>query len=363
MAITEQWQRQRAIKTVAPGFRLVKAMVSLFVPLLLVCACVSTAPVQEKRSSSQHLGAAEMASLKYPSAQYLTAVGSGQSEPEAQQRGKAELCAIFESEVTSELNSRTRSMIDSRQGDFFDKSVEQTIRLKSSVQLKGAQIGDTWKSNGQWQAIAVLNRAQARDQWLSEIDFLENRIQGELEVFHGIESPIQKLQAINRILTVWIEKQAIESRLRVIGANYKSGIDADVRKTVSGLPSVKNSILIYLDITGIMALSVKDHIAELLTDDGYLFTNNKDSANVIIQGTSKVESVDLNRDNWEFVRVTIALSIMDATTGEYVARVSDNTRAAHINRSEAVNRAIGTVSTSVARRIGEQFFAAGAKDS
>ncbi|MFO7838068.1 MAG: LPP20 family lipoprotein [Desulfosalsimonadaceae bacterium] len=294
-------------------------------------------------------------SSQYSSRQYLTARASGQSEPEARRRALSALSGIFESEISSRVRAETRSVISSRHGEHLEKNVEETIRIQSSVQLEGAKIGDSWKSDGLWHAIAVLDRAKARQQWISELKQIDNSLAGSIRAYHELNSPVRKLRAIDRIMNKWLEKQAVQSRMRVIGAHYDSRIKSDIADIVRKLPQIKSSMRIFIDISGARSRTVQDRISRHLTEEGYILTDAESKADVIIKGRTRVAPVDLDRGKWEFVRASITASILDKTTGDRVANVSKDCRAAHLNVREATRKAIEEVSGKAAREIGDQF--------
>ncbi|MGM0452281.1 MAG: LPP20 family lipoprotein [Thermodesulfobacteriota bacterium] len=348
-------------KRPSPCCRTAGAMACLMLCLLFwICGCGSTR--SEGRGHSDGAAPASVSS-RYRPAEYLTAKGTGQSEPEARRRAMAALSNIFESEIASELQTRTQSVIDSQKGDRYEKRVAETVQVKSAVRLQGAKIGKTWQTDGRWHAIAVLHRARARDQWISEIEHIDDKMAGQIKAYRELESPILQLQAIDRIMTRWIEKQVIESRLRVIGARYNSPAAPDIKALVKKRPKIKSRMRIFAAISGSRAQTIRDEIVRRLTSEGYVFTDRKQAADVVIDGKTEVKPIDMNRQDWEFVRAIITVSVSDAATGDQVSRITENTRAAHLNIDEATRKAIEQVSGDVAEKIGKQFVTTNEKNT
>lgn len=322
----------------------------------LVCGCGASR--SEPQSDSPGAIPASVVS-QYPSSQYLTARGTGQSEPEARRRALSALSNIFESRIASELDAKTKSVVDTQKGDHFEKQVAETVRVQSSVRLQGAEIGDTWQTNGTCHALAVLNRGQAADQWTAEIQNLDSTIAGQIRSYRNLKSPILKLQAIDRIMRRWLDKQVLESRLRVIGAGYNSPVDRDIQKTLKKLPAIKSRLRIFAAISGTRSEAIQNRIVRSLADKGYVFTDRKTEADVVLQGTTEVKPLDLNRQDWEFVRAIVTVSIMDASSGDQVGRIAKNTRAAHLNIDEATRKALDKIAGQVADAVVDQFVTAG----
>lgn len=328
------------------------ALAGILLLLLMACGCSFSNPPRPADNSPD---IPESISSRYNPSQYLVARGSGQSAPEARRRALSALSGIFESEIASRIQADTRAVTSSRRGEQLKKQVAETIRVQSSVRLEGAKIGDVWEADGMWHALAVLDRAKAREQWISEIKQIENALAGRIQAYHGLQSPIRRLRAIDGIMNQWIKKQAVQSRLRVIGIPYNSPAKSEIAEILRKLPQIKSHMRIWMKISGTRARFVQDRIARLLTEKGYILTDTEADADVLIRGHAEVRPVDLDRDQWEFVRASLTASILDRTTGDHVGHVAEHCRPAHLNFREATRKAMEEVSDKAARQIGNQF--------
>ncbi len=328
------------------------ALTGIVLLLLLACGCSFSSP---SRPADNNPDIPESVSSRFSPSQYLVARGSGQSAPEARRRALSALSGIFESEIASRIQAETRAVTSSRRGEQLKKQVAETIRVQTSVRLEGAKIGDVWEADGMWHALAVLDRAKAREQWISEIKQIENGLAGRIQAYHGLRSPIRRLRAIDGIMNQWIKKQAVQSRLRVIGLPYKSPAEPEIAEILRALPQIKTHMRICIRISGTRARFVQERIARLLTEKGYILTDTEADADVLIRGHAEVRPVDLDRDQWEFVRASLTASILDRTTGDHVGHVAEHCRAAHLHFREAARKAMEEVSNKAARQIGSQF--------
>ncbi len=323
--------------------------------LMLLALAGGCGPFGPLQGAAPGRGSAGSGSAEFTSSRYLTAKASGRSEPEARRRALSALSAIFESEIESSVKAETRSVFDSRSGESLEKEVEESIMVESAVRLEGAEIGNAWKSGGCWHAVAVLDRLKARHQWIEELESINSGISGRLRAFETLESPVLKLRAARRIFKAWVEARVIKSRLRVIGADYEGGLEPDIRALAEKLPVIRSSIRIFLDVSGEHASEVRDRIAGVLTEKGYVLAFEKEEADAVIQASVRVEPVALDREEWRFVRAGVSAFVLDTATGHIAARISENSRAAHLNEKEAARKAVKEASGKAAQQIAEQF--------
>lgn len=290
---------------------------------------------------------------EYPAARYLKAAGTGQSEGEARSRALAEMSRIFESNIYSDTYDRVKSVIDTSGKDTYTQSIESNIRVISGVKLKGVQIAKSWFDNGinQHIALAVLDRNQARSNWLAEIRDLDNTIEGKFRVLDSMKSKFLRLQSLKKILDIWIEREVIISRLRVLGFDEGGSVNYNIKSVFHKIPEIKANMLIFIDIDGEYAKKIKDSIAELLNRAGFILSDTKDGTDVLISGTAAAEPVKLDNPGWKFARASVILTIIDSDTGSTMGEVSENRRAGHLSYDEAVHKALEKIAPDISDKM------------
>ncbi len=327
----------------------------LLLLLILLCLIGCGTTPDRGNSSTKSPFASDAASLDFPESHYLTAKGIGQSEPEASRQAMAALSAIFEANIESEVSTRAELVVDDA-AEAFTKNVKEALRVKSAVTLQGASIGKNWQQGSYHYALAVLDKSKARADWVQQAIAADNRIEGELSVFNDPQTgSFSRLKTANRILSLWIDRQVLESRLRIIDVPYGSPDSDDVAAIIRQLPEIRSRMRICIEMTGSEAEKIRGHIAERLTGQGFVLTDTRDASDVLIQGTSRIDQLDLDRKNWEFVRASVSLAVIDQATGARVAEISENMRAAHLTLSEATNKAVAKVSGQAAEEIVRNF--------
>ena len=296
----------------------------------------------------------------FSSSRYLTATGIGKSEAEARRQAKAEMSNIFESQVYNETYSNARSIIGSSEEEIFEKRVESNIQIVSSVKLKGVQIGKTWidENTGLYNALAVLDRLQAREHWADELENIDRMIQGELATVDAATSKMLRLGSLNRIVNLWLQKEAIESRLRVVGfmdENFAEVDEIDMKSVFQTISKIRAEMMINVDIMGEQGRRVESHISEFLTERGYVLRDEKEFSNVLITGRVEVQPLQLNNPDVHFVRVTLSVDIIDLESGAQIGEILENLRKGHIAQSEAVRKAVQGVSAIVSEELIQTF--------
>jgi hypothetical protein len=322
-----------------------KAYYLFLITLITISGCTAGANLKPETDS------------EYPPARYLTAKGIGQSEGEARNQAVAEISRIFESRVFSDTYDRVKSVIDTSGDETYSQNIESNIRVISMVNLKGVQIAKTWFDDDKklYYALAVLGKNQARDNWMREMQDLDNMIEGEAGTLNSMGSKFLRLKSMRKILKLWIEREVIVSRLRVLGFDEGRRINYDINSVFRNIPAVKSDMLIFVGINGEYAEAIKKKVSELLSSSGFMLSDTRDKADVLISGTVKIEPVELNNPNWEFARATVSLAIVDADTGSTVGEISENARAGHLSFREAVHKALKKISPSISGKLVKYF--------
>lgn len=290
----------------------------------------------------------------FSSSRYLTAKGYGQSKPESIRNAKAELSNIFEARISSDVTSRVQQVTDSVRGSSFNKSIQSKIRVQSDIQLEGVQVGEPEREQGEFVTIAALDKYKARDKWLDDMGKVDTKIDVLLNKSNSAKSKILKLLPLKNVLELWVEREVCLSRLRVIG--FASEVEhRDLKSILLAISDIKSSMLVDIDVSGSKGSSVRDTIAEILTDNGFKIGDFESNADVLISGSVKIDEVHNNNPRFKFSRATVSLNIIDTRTNNQVGQVTENSRGAGLNYDEAGHNAVKKVSELVSDKLIEYF--------
>ena len=286
---------------------------------------------------------------------YLTATGTGASEPEARDRAVAELSRIFESTVESDTFDSVRSVISGGE-EKLDSTIESMVRVTSMVELRGVEIGTGGRdeNTGIYRATAFLERRKARRLWEADMGELDGRIAAEVELARASAgSGVERYRGLRRAMSIWIEREVVASRLRVLG--YGAGASPyDMAETYKELAQTKAALAFYFDTKGEGRAVVAEIIADELGRRGFAVAPTITGASAVVRVTVRVEPVRLDNPGWEFARAFVTLSVEDSSTGLIVIEVSEKKRAGHVNYDEAVDKALTKAAKAVAAAFTER---------
>lgn len=323
---------------------MIKSILACMALMLLLSGCYKKAPVKRH-------------SVEYPSSTYFTARGAGQSEAEARNRAAAEMARIFESRVASDTYSRASSILDAAGNETFMRSIESDIQVSSSVKLTGVRVERTWLNDetGEFNSLAVLEKNQARKNWLSEISAIDSRIVGELGLLDSTGSRYVKFVTLKKVLKLWTDREVLVSRVRVLGFDNSVPTAYDIKRVFNDIPRVKASMRVFIEIRGAYAKEVRGGIAKSLNAAGIALMGDRDGADLVVTGEVAVKPVELNNPGWEFARASIALKMLDTATASELGKISEHSRAAHLTYDEALHKAVGKTLKVVSRDLAAYF--------
>lgn len=328
----------------------------VFILALLFFATACAGQGQDVKKPGIDFG--NQVSANYPSSRYLTATGIGRSEEEARRQAKAELSSVFESRVYSDTFSRVQSVIEDSGAERVTRDAEHKIRVVSSVQLQGMEIGETWfdKKQKVYYALAVLNKNKAREEWQGKIDHIDDSIEAQLSSLDSVDSAFAKLRSLVNVRKSWLEREVFVSRLRVLGFQDASLADYDIRSVISNIHDIKSSLRVFVDMgNDEYSPEVSTIISERLSAKGYIIGKSASDSNVVVSGSVRVEPVEINNPDWKFARAIISASVVDVKAGVSAGEVTGDKRAAHLTYSEAAHKAVKDVSRVIADRLLEYF--------
>ncbi len=291
---------------------------------------------------------------KYPDSIYLTAIGTGQSEPEARNRALSELSRIFEAKVKSDTMDRVRSVVKTAGGrttEDTEQRIESQLDVISHVELKGVEIAETWKEKATHYALAALERAKARDTWLREIEDLDRKIASKLSAAEEIRSQLMRYRALKETSTLWLEREVLVSRLSVIGHREAGPKSYDPARIFREIPRIKANMPIYLNISGGYGREAREVISQRLGRSGFVITDRKEGAPVVISGSVEVKRVDIPHPDWKYARGLVALKVRDAQAGLTVGEVKTDKRSSHLTYDEAAQKAARKVLPDAAEEL------------
>ncbi len=294
------------------------------------------------------------AQIDLASSRYLSAKGYGASKPEAIRQAKAELSNIFEARISSDVTSKVRQVTDSMKGASFNKSIKSKIRVESDIELEGVITGPVKREHGEYVAVAALDKYRAKEKWGNDINKVDSKIDVLLKKSNSAQSKILKLMPLKKVLNLWVEKEVSLSRLRVLGFSSEFP-QKDLKPILMKISNLKSAMLIDLDVSGTNGQSVRDNVAEFLTNNGFKIGDFESDADILITGSVKIKKVKNNNPRFKFSRAVVSLNILDTSTNNQVGQIAENARGAGLNYEEAAHKAVKKVSKKVSEKLVQYF--------
>ncbi len=318
--------------------------VLLTVLILLSAGCAST-------SEKAKTGVAP----EYPENRYLVATGYGDTAVDAGREARAAMAAIFSSIVYSETMAEATSAFGLDGEEQFQKQVDSTVQVISSVALEGVKIVDigTDPKTGAARALAVLDRRQAAARWLSELAAVGDRLFAEMTVLPSVSGDLFRLATLNRIVALSLQQEALMSRLRVVGASTAMAEPADMRSVAEELAALRRKAALAVMLDGEQAEAAVSGIKDRLSREGLLLVEDTSTAAGIVSGTVVLQHLNIPHPTARFVRVVINADIVDVQTGITLRSVTAKVRKAHADELEATRMAVSAASAAVAAEIAE----------
>jgi hypothetical protein len=198
--------------------------------LLLACAAPSGPGGSGKSGGRPDWVRAKPGEMSdFPPDEYVTAVGTGQSDETARASARAEISQIFMSKIQSDL--RDSSEVTSReQNGRMDVQVTAKLnietRVTSSGTFEGVFIAEMWhdKSAGTHYALAVLDKAKTRSVLLRQLRDAADRAHGALSRADTAPTYLGRGQALIDAARASAEVDEIVARARVVGRPHVTGL-------------------------------------------------------------------------------------------------------------------------------------------
>ena len=210
-------------------------------PLIRVSLCLSlTFPILNGCKSLQ--GTPKWVSnpkAVYPEAQYLVAVGEGDTRRAAENAAAANLARIFEAHIESDerLIDQTRET-----GKTFERTTDFTtdISILSAQTLRNIQHAEAWRDKlGRVHAVAYLNRRETAGIYRSNIDEQSTRIQFLLAQAEQSDDLLKKFATLRAAARAATENGLLLRQLKVI--HPPSAASATLRPSAADSRAASNT--------------------------------------------------------------------------------------------------------------------------
>jgi hypothetical protein len=273
---------------------------------------------------------------KYPEAQYLVAVGEGDTRRAAENSAAGGMARIFESnvqaeETLSETTTEARGALDS-----FDQLSElrANIRVGSKQNLLNIQFGEAFTDpHGRVHAAAILPRAETAEIYRTRIGENSRTIVHLIYKSDTSSEPLEKYAFRRAAVRKALENDRLLAQLDIIlpGLRARLATPYDSQSLYSETAEAAQDVTFSIQLPG----EGGDALREALTGMGF---SESDNAVLRFSGSASVEKTDLRRGTLVFVRTRYRLET-HTRDQSLVLSLSGSHREGHINFEQATARA------------------------
>lgn len=161
---------------------------------------------------------------RFPRSAYVTGVGSGTSLDAARNEARAEIARVFEARVEAVVADQATRIREAMSGGGASSAAFEKLVVSTSVVAQGdfqeLQVAETWfdRATDTHYALAVLDKAKLRDRLRPELEGAAKRVSGHLSRADRAATSLERVRALVAALEASRERDAIESRARVVGS-------------------------------------------------------------------------------------------------------------------------------------------------
>jgi hypothetical protein len=277
-------------------------------------------------------------SAVYPDALYVSAAGGGRDRTAAENNAKAALVSYFRQSISNQiLITDTEQQVNGRStssSSDMSQSIEATAAMDTLI---GVEIKATWHDtkNKTWWAVAVMEKAQGRERYASELNKTISDINLLSDVSGGVSfETLEKCKSARELLPKAELYVLVLSMLN--GPNRQAEFSKLVSKVDAALTQAK-SIPVDVRVTGDVGGQFKAVFAKAFTGLGFRTgTTNSRFALVV---TVNFEPAPQNR--YFNTRYTIDAVLKDTQSNSELFTYNIADRESHsLSQAEANNRAV-----------------------
>lgn len=317
---------------------------TLLLNFSLLTGCASS-----QQSSSSTPGWVDNPYSQYSEREFLAAVGSGSTQNDAQDQALSSLARIFESRIEAEqtIEDEFEEWEDGEQWiSESNVSVVNFSRISADQKLVNAQVLETHLGNdATWYALAALNRNTTARVYNDMIQ--ENRIRiQELETAADNQQRIYRsLGILQQARNLALENEVLAQQRNTLLGGGRLDRSEDLARLSEKVRNVREECII--TISGNHdAQDVLPAVRQVFQQMGYIIGNSGIlEANVEFNH----QIADLGRDDAEFVRWTLHVSVDDPSSSESIATFSKDGRDGALSYNDALARAEYSVRQEIER--------------
>ncbi|MEW5800003.1 MAG: LPP20 family lipoprotein [Bacteroidota bacterium] len=293
---------------------------------------------------------------KYPSSQFLTAIGTGDTRKAAENSAAANLSQIFQSSIKAEqtVNERYKELFTAPNQSTFEgeSNVTKNITISTDQTLYNIQYPESYTDNmGRTYVLAVLERQPTAEIYKKKLEENEQQMVRYIEQYDASKDPIARYASINAASVFSSINESLRQQLVIIhpGAVHKPISGYDAVKVQQLLSDARKNLPFSIALTGDSDGRAAAIVKEMLSEMGFV---TAEKGAITITGDVSFQEIDLKRPE-KYVRWSYKFSVVDPS-GASIVSLNENGREGHMTYDEAVNRALRTMKQKIKTNFGKE---------
>lgn len=293
---------------------------------------------------------------QYPERTYMTAVGEGFSQKEAEVSAIESLAAIFNRKIEAQTQSSLDyASVQGKDAAKKDKRINQTISISTNMeQLSGVEIKETWVSpDGTYYALAVLEKSKAIAVYKGKIALNNQAIMSLMDIPADVKNTMTECARYKAAYTKAEENAAYLSVL--LQLNPAAGALSNDEKFASNVIKAKwlaalKNMPVAITVSGDKNDKIKSSFAKVFTSAGFILSSSN-TCRYSMAVTLVISDEKIPGNNKAVLRYSLDSALTDKVSGETVLPFSLSGREIHLNKANAESKLFKTLD----KKISENF--------
>lgn len=267
-------------------------------------------------------------SSRYGSRQYLTAVGVGTSQRQAEDAARRELAGIFKVRILATTLDWMKSETLPGQKETFAQKIETMTSTSVDQVLEGCSIAEHWedRERGTFYALAILDRERSAGILRERI----RKLDGEVEALNSVQddrSPLSGLREAIHAAEAIQKRDLLNSELAVASTDG-NGIPAPYSygKAAATINRILSSVKIGVEVNGDSNGAIRLALVEGLSRGGFQVMTDKNSTDILVKGSVNDRPLELSGTPWQWHTATLLGEIVDVKKGAYLGTLREESR-------------------------------------
>jgi hypothetical protein len=234
----------------------------------------------------------------------IYALGYGKTLSAAQSDARAGIVKYFETEVNSKFQGSLTG-----QDDVSTRFSKEEIEENAKGILKGVSITKTYQENGEFYALAVLDKTKTIKELVYEIDQLDAKM--KILVDNDLDDK-NKLASLEKM---FLKRGELNKKHIFLAGNpVKEKVDSST--VLNALKDQKplSFYLVFKEGREIGITPTKNKLVKMIVDKGFTIANNIEKADRIVTFYATLEEQYLNVEGFVKYKVTFRIECRDGST-------------------------------------------------